>query len=73
MELGMDCLTSRQLLQKIRATNVSSAPKYEHRPRLVSQDSSSYDGWAKCKEKLPDVSDSNENVEATCNSKLKLT
>ena len=32
--------------------------------------SSSYDGWAKCKEKVPDVSDTNQNVETTCNSKL---
>ena len=35
--------------------------------------SSSYDGWAKCKEKVPDVSDPNQNVEKTCNSKLKFT
>ena len=35
--------------------------------------SSSYDGWAKYKEKVPDVSDPNQNVEATCNSKLKFT
>ena len=35
--------------------------------------SSSYDGWAKYKEKVPDVSDLNENVEIKCNSKLKLT
>ena len=30
------------------------------------------DGWAKYKEKVPDVSDPNQNVERTCNSKLKL-
>ena len=35
--------------------------------------SSSYDGWAKYKEKVPDVSDANQNVETTCNSKLKFT
>ena len=35
--------------------------------------SSSYDGWAKSKEKLRDVSDPNQNVETTCNSKLKFT
>ena len=35
--------------------------------------SSSYDGWAKYKEKVPVVSDSNHNVERTCNSKLKFT
>ena len=34
--------------------------------------SSSYDGWAKYKEKVPDVSDANQNVE-TCNSELKFT
>ena len=33
----MDCLTSRRLLQKFAATNVISAPKYEHLPKLVSQ------------------------------------
>ena len=35
--------------------------------------SSSYDGWAKYKEKVPDVSDPNQNVETTCKSKLKFT
>ena len=35
--------------------------------------SSSYDGWAKYKEKIPDVSDPNQNVETTCNLKLKFT
>ena len=29
------------------------------------------DGWEKYKEKVPDVSDPNQNVETTCNSKLK--
>ena len=28
----MDCLTLRRLLQKVSATNVSSAPTYEHFP-----------------------------------------
>ena len=31
------------------------------------------DGWAKCKEKVPDVSDSDQNDETTCNCKLKFT
>ena len=54
------------------ARNVSSAPTYEHFPvMLVSP--SSYDGWEKCKEKVPDVSDPNQNGETTCNSKLKFT
>ena len=35
--------------------------------------SGSYDGWAKCKKKVPDVSDPNKNFETTCNSKLKFT
>ena len=35
--------------------------------------SSSYDGWVKYKEKVPDVSDPNQNVETTCNSILKFT
>ena len=30
-------------------------------------------GQNKCKEKVPNVSDSNQNVETTCNSKLKFT
>ena len=30
-------------------------------------------GQNKCKEKVPDVSDPNHNVETTCNSKLKFT
>ena len=32
---------------------------------------SSYDCWTKYKEKVPDMLDPNQNVEATCNSKLK--
>ena len=35
--------------------------------------SSSYDGWVKYKEKVPDMSDPNQNVETTCNSKLEFT
>ena len=30
-------------------------------------------GWAKCKEKVPDVSDPNQNVETGSHSKLKFT
>ena len=33
----MDLLTSKRLCRKSAATNVSSASKYEHLPRLVSQ------------------------------------
>ena len=32
-----------------------------------------YDSWAKCNEKVPDVSDHNQSAETTCNSKLKFT
>ena len=35
--------------------------------------SSLYDCWAKYKEKVPDASDPNQNVEATCNLKLNST
>ena len=30
-------------------------------------------GQNKCEEKVPDVSDPNQNIEKTCNSKLKFT
>ena len=43
--------------------------KYVH-PHILP---SSYDGWAKYKEKVSDVSDPNQNGETTCNSKLKFT
>ena len=33
----------------------------------------SYDGWAKCKEKVPNVSDPNQTVETRSHSKLKFT
>ena len=35
--------------------------------------SSLSDAWAKYKEKVPEVSASNQNVETTCNSKLRFT
>ena len=35
--------------------------------------SSSYYGWAKCKEKVPDASDPNQNVETRSHSKLTFT
>ena len=52
---------------------MSIAPTYEHLPVFKAGLSSSYDGWVKCKEKVPDVSDPNQNFETTCNSKLKFT
>ena len=70
----MDPLTSRRLLQKVCSyKNVSSAPTYEHLLVFKAGLSSSYDGWAKRKEKVLDVSDPNQNVKTTCNSKLKFT
>ena len=68
MELEMDFLTSRILLPKA-FTNVISAPKHVH---LQSWYLKLSDAWAKCKEKVPDVSDSNQNVETICNSKHKV-
>ena len=35
--------------------------------------SSLSDSWAKYKEKVPDVSNPNQNVKTTCNSKFKFT
>ena len=72
MELEVDCLTLRKLLQKFAATNVSSVPTYEHFPvMLVSQ--VHYDSWEKRKEKVPDVSDPNQNIETRSHSKLTFT
>ena len=53
------------------ATNVSSAPKYVH--LQCSGLSCSYDCWVKYKEKLPCVSDPNQNIDTICNSKRKFT
>ena len=72
MELEIDCLISRILFQKASSyTNVSSAPKYVY--LQGSGLSSLSGGWAKYKVKVSDVSDSNQNLETTCNSKLKFT
>ena len=70
----MHLLTSWRFLQKVCSyKNVSSSPMYEHVPVFKAGLSSSYDGWAKCKEKVPDVSDTNENIKTTRNSKFKFT
>ena len=58
-----------EFCRKFAATNVSSAPTYDHLPVFKAGLLNSYDGWAKCKEKVPDVVDPNQNVETTCNSK----
>ena len=50
MELEMDCLTSRRLFKlkmSVLCTKVWAFSK--------AGVSSSYDGWAKCEEKVPDV------------------
>ena len=52
---------------------MSIAPTYEHLPVFKAGLSSSYDGWVKCKEIVPDVLDPNQNVQTTCNFKLKFT
>ena len=57
--------------RKFAATNISSAPTYVYFPVFNAGLSSSYDGWAKCKEKVPGVSDPNQNIETRSNSKLK--
>ena len=60
MELQMDCLTS-----------VCTKLKYVYLQgwslKFICDD------WAKYKEKVPDVSDLNQNVETSYNSKLKFT
>ena len=70
MKLEMDFLSSRYFCRTLAATNVSSAPKYVH---LQSWSLKLSDGWARYKEKVPDVSDCIQNVETTCSSKLKFT
>ena len=67
MELEIVCLTSRILLQL--QMSVLNQSMYIFKAGL----SGSYDGWAKYKEKAPDVSNLNRNVETTCNSKLRFT
>ena len=71
MELEMDCLTSRILLQKVCSYKYQFCTKAKE--VFKAGLSSSYDGWAKCKEKVPDVSDPNQNVETRSHSKLKFT
>ena len=68
MKLGMDCLTSEILFRKAATTNVHSAPKYG---LFKAGLSSLIDDWANYKEIVPDMSDFNQNVETTCNSKLR--
>ena len=61
MELEMDCLTS-----------ICTKPKYAHLQGW-SLKFIWCDDWAKYKEKVPNVSDLNQNIETSYNSKLKFT
>ena len=71
MELEMDCLASMILLQKSFQLQISVLQQSMcfFKAGLPSLS----DGLAKYKEKVPDVSGLNQNVETTCNSKLKFT
>ena len=74
MELEMDCLTLRRLLQKACTYKCQFCTKVRAFSSLQCWSlTSSHDGWAKCKEKVPDVSGPNQNKlkqEATPNSSL---
>ena len=48
--------------RKFATTNVISTPTYDHLPVFKAFLSISYNGWAKCKEKVPNVSDFNQTV-----------
>ena len=69
MELEMDCLKLRRLLQKVCICECQFCT--EHFPVFSAGLSSSYDGWAKCKEKVLDMSDPNQNVETRSHSTLQ--
>ena len=60
----MDCLTSSILLQKACSCKCMCFFNVGL--------SSLYDGWAKYKEKVPDVSDPNQNIETKCNPNSSL-
>ena len=73
MELEMDCLTLRRVLQKFCSYKCQFCINIWDFAVFNAGLSSSNDGWEKCKEKVPDVSDPNQNVEtieATPNSSL---
>ena len=70
MELEMDCLTSKRVFQQICSYKCQFCLKVW--ASSTAGPSGSYDGWEKCKEKVP-VSDPNQNAETTCNFKLKST
>ena len=59
-------------IEETFAENVSSAPTHEHFPVFNAGLSSSNDGWTKFKEKVPDLSDPNQNVEKRSHSNSSL-
>ena len=71
MELEMDCLTLRIRLQKLSGYKYHFCTKSMH--IFKAGLSSLSDGQTKYKEKVPEVSDSNENIEAAHNSKFMFT
>ena len=74
MELEMDCLTLRRLLEKVCSYKCQLCTNVRAFSGLQCWSlTSSHDGWAKCKEIVPDVSDPNQNVETRSQSKLKFT
>ena len=66
-------------LQRDRTRNglsnikVTFAENLQQQMSVLHQSMSIFQGWAKCKEKVPDVLDPNQNAETTCKSKLKFT
>ena len=73
MELEIDCLALRRLLQKVCNYKCKFCNNVEYFPVFNAGLSSSHNGWAKYKEKVPDVSDPNQNIETRSHSKLKFT
>ena len=74
MELEMDCLTLRRLLQKVCSYKCQFSTNVRAFSSLQCWSlTSSHDGWEKCKEKVPDVSYPNQNVDTRGHSKLKFT
>ena len=73
MELEIDCLTLRRLLQKVCSSKCQFFTNVWALSSHAGLSSSSYDGWAKCKEKVSDLLDPNQNVETRIHAKPKFT
>ena len=74
MEPEMDCPTLRRLLQKVCSYKCQFCTNVRAFSSLQCWSlTSSHDGRAKCKEKVPDVSDPNQNIETRSHFKLKFT